>query len=92
MVGKQTATSKHYCPFSMTLSPNLQKVYFTLESLCRLYQWMAGGAKFKKEKNVHKYCSHPLIKTKKILELVNIPDLHILLGVKGIRYKNFLKD
>ena len=43
MVGKQTTTSKHHCPYCMTSSPDFQKAdHYTLEFLCRLYdQWMA---------------------------------------------------
>ena len=52
-VGKQTATSKHPCPYCMTSSPYFQKAdHYTLESLCRLYdQWMADGANLKKAKS-----------------------------------------
>ena len=54
MVRKQTATSKHPCLFCMTSSPDFQKAnYYTLESLCRLYdKWIADGAKFKKQKSI----------------------------------------
>jgi hypothetical protein len=86
MVGKQTATSKHPCPYCMTSSPDFQKAdHYTLESLCTLYdQWMADGANLKKAKKYTNVVNSPLLtgnKNKKILELVNIPGLHILLGV-----------
>ena len=69
----------------MTPSPDFQKAhYYNLESLCRLdSQWMTGGANFKKVKNFT-FVVHSLLSTedknKKVLELVNIPGLHILLG------------
>ena len=86
MVGKQTATSKHTFPYCMTSSPDFQKAdHYTLESLCRLYdQWMADGANLKKAKKYTNVVHFPLLtgdKNKKILELVNIPDLYTLLGV-----------
>ena len=86
MVGKQTATSKHPFPYYMTSSPDFQKAdHYTLESLCRLYdQSMADGANLKKEKKYTNVVHLPLLtgdKNKKILGLVNIPGLHILLGV-----------
>ena len=60
MVGKQTAISKHSCPYCITSSPDFQKAdHYNLESLFRLYgQWIADGANLKK---VHKYCSSPFI-------------------------------
>ena len=84
MVGKQTATSKHPCPYCMTLSPDFQKAdHYTLETLCRLYnQWMANGENLKKTKKYTNVVHPPLLtgsKNKKILELVNIPGLHICL-------------
>ena len=86
MVGKQTATSKHPCPYCMTSSPDSQKAdRYTLESLCRLYdQLMADCKNFKKAKAYTNVVNPSLLtgdKNKKILELVNIPGLHILLGV-----------
>ena len=86
MVGKQTATSEYPCPYCMTSSPDFQKAdHYTLESLCRMYdQWMADGANLIKAKKYSNVVYPPLItgdKDKKILELVNIPGLHILLGV-----------
>ena len=70
----------------MTSSPVIPKAdHYNLESLCRLYdQWMIDGANLKKAK---KYTNvvHPHLltgnKNKKILELVNIPGLHVLLCV-----------
>ena len=86
MVGKQTATSKHPFPYCMTPSPDFQKAdHYTLESLCRLYnQSIAYGANLKKAKKYTNFVHSPLLtgdKNKKILELVNIPGLHMLLGV-----------
>ena len=86
MVGKQTATSKHPFPYCMTSSPDFPKAdHYNLESLCRLYdQWMADGANFKKEEKYINVVHPPLLtgdKNKKIQELVNIPGLHIFLGV-----------
>ena len=86
MVGKHTATSKHPFPYCMTPSPDFQKAdHYTLESLCRLYdQWMADGANLKKAKKYTNLVHPPLLigdKNKKILELVNIPDLHRMLGI-----------
>ena len=86
MVGKQTATSKQPFPYCMTSSPDFQKAdHYTLESLCTLYdQWMADGANLKKAKKCTNVIHPPLLtgeKNKKILELVNIPGLHILLSV-----------
>ena len=70
----------------MTSSPGFQKAdHYTLESLCRMYdQWMADGANLIKAKKYSNVVYPPLLtgdKNKKILELVNIPGLHILLGV-----------
>ena len=70
----------------MTSSSDFQKAnHNTLESLCRLYdQLMADGTNLKKAKKYTNVVHPPLLtgdKNKKILELVNIPDLHILLGV-----------
>ena len=86
MVGKQIATSKHPFPYCMTSSPYIPNAdHYNLESLCRLYgQWMADGANLKKAKKYTNVVHPPLLigdKNKKMLELVNIPDLHILLGV-----------
>ena len=60
MVGKQTATSKHPCPYCMTSSPDFQKAdHYTLESLCILYdQWMTDGANLKKA-NKYTIVVHP---------------------------------
>ena len=97
MVGKQTATLKHPCSYFMTSSLDFQKAdHYTLESLCRLRdQLMADGANLKKGK---KYANdvHPHLligdKNKKILELVNIPGLHILLGVTDKILKEIEKN
>ena len=96
MVGKQPATSKHPCPYCMTSSPDFQKAdHYTLESLCRLYdQSMADGANLKKAKKYTNVVHSPLLtgdKNKKILELVNIPGLHMLLGVVYKILKIYLK-
>ena len=86
MIVKQTATSKHPFPYCMTPSLDFQKAdHYTFESLCRLYdQWMADGTNLKKAKKFTTVVHPPLLtgdKNKKILEPVNIPVLHILLGV-----------
>ena len=63
MVGKQTPTSKHPCPYCMTSPPDFQKAdHYTLESLCRLCdQWMTDGANLKRGKKLHKCCSSTFI-------------------------------
>ena len=86
----------------MTSSTDFQKAdHYTLESLCRLYhQWMAVGANLKKATKNTQMLPIPTLliggKNKKILELVNIPGLHILLCVvdkilKGIE-KNLFEN
>ena len=95
-VGKQTATSKHPCPYCMTLAPNFKKAYhYTLESLCRLYdQSKADDENLKKKKYIN--VVHLLLltgdKNKKILELVNIPGLHKLLDVVDTILKEIEKS
>ena len=86
MVGKQTAASKHPCPFCKTSSPKMLKSeHYTLSSLCKLYDdWMVDGAKLGNAKEFSNVVHPPLLTgdpTKKIIEIVNIPGLHILLGV-----------
>ena len=84
MVGEQTETSKHHCPYRMTSSTDIKKAdHYNLE-------WMADRANLKKAKK-YTFVHPPLLtgdKNKKILELVNIPGLHILLGVVN----NILKE
>ena len=86
MVGKQTAASKHPCPFCKTLSPKMMKSeLYTLSSLCKLYDnWMVDGGKLGNAKEFRNVVHPPLLTgdpTKKAIEIVNIPGLHILLGV-----------
>ena len=87
IVGKQIATSIHPFPYCMTSCIDIPKAdHYNLESLCRLYdKSMADGANLKKAKKYTNFVHSPLLtgdKNKKILELVNIPGLHILLGVE----------
>nr|XP_047135292.1 uncharacterized protein LOC124812537 [Hydra vulgaris] len=101
MVGKQSAASKHPCPFCETELPNMLRAKsYSLTSLCDwCNKWMAAGGNIAKAKNFSNVVNPPLLTgnvTKKILEIVNIPGLHILLGIVDkllkIIEKNLFED
>ena len=86
ILGKQPASSTHPCPFCETSKPNLEKADpNTLSSLISWHEkWLKDGGnpgKLKFFQNV----MHPHLLTgepsTKVIELFNIPGLHILLGV-----------
>nr|XP_047132589.1 uncharacterized protein LOC124811278 [Hydra vulgaris] len=101
MVGKQSAASKHPCPFCETESPNMLRAKsYSLTSLCEwCNKWIAAGENIAKAKNFSNVVNPPLLTgnvTKKILEIVNKPGLHILLGIVDkllkIIEKNLFED
>ena len=86
MVGKHLAASKHPCPFCETESPSMLRAEsYSLTSLSEWYnKWMAAGGNIAKAKYFSNEVNPPLLTgnvTMKILSIVNIPGLHILLGI-----------
>ena len=85
MVGKQCASSKHPCPFCETEIPLLPKAKAnTISSLHQWHQkWLENGSKLSQAKKFQNSIHPPVTgdPEKKIVEIINIPGLHILLGI-----------
>ena len=85
-LGKQPAACSHPCPYCETSKPDMLKApHNTLASLCAWHdEWISAGGKLKEAKYYQNVVHPPLLTGKpdsKILELINIPGLHILLGI-----------
>lgn len=86
MVGKQTAAARNPCPYCESSYPEMVKgTPYTLSSL-RLWnqKYLENGGKKKEAKEFQNVIHQPLIigdPGTKVIEILNIPGLHIILGI-----------
>ena len=86
MVGKSSGSPKHGCPFCSACSPYLENgTLYTLADLLDFHQkFVNSGSNSKTQKNFDNVTNPPLITSPvetQIIEILCVPELHLLLGV-----------
>ena len=86
IIGKSSGNLTHGCPFCDMASPYDSEDYllYTLGDLLRWHQKYQGAGKpHKKQSEFNNFINPPLLSgplDRKIIEFLNIPSLHLLLG------------
>ena len=90
LCGKQAASCKHPCPYCTSSSPWKEKGRFETLTLGMLKdfhkEFLKACGNDKKAQLYNNVVNKPLLKgedSKKVISLVNFPELHVLTGVVG---------
>ena len=97
LIGKPEGKTTHGCPFCDIATP-YSTSYYTLYTVADLYTWhqkyLEDGSKYQKQKLYQNIVNSPLITgppDKLVLDLLNLPSLHLLIGVVEKQIKEIEK-
>ena len=97
LIGKPEGKPTHGCPFCDIATPYSSSQY-TLYTVADLYTWhqkyLMDGSKYQKQKLYQNFVNSPLVTgppDRLVLDLLNLPSLHILIGVVDKHIKEIEK-